>query len=109
MNNGGAIYIMDRLSFFKNINGISYPEMVVDFFDHFIALKKLVNDNNCIVNVLNYGKDTIEFDVQFKDTKYLNKTLDEIAKNGNIVVIYNRTMTIHIEVLTDTDLKIKLY
>ena len=100
---------MDRLSFFKNINGISYPEMLVDFFDHFIALKQVVNDNNCIVNIVSSNKDGINFDVQFKDSKYLHKTLDEIARNGNTVVIYNRTMTIHIEVLTDTDLKIKLY
>ena len=100
---------MDRVSFFKNINGISYPEMLVDFFDHFIALKQILNTNNCIVNVISYQKDSIEFDVQFKNNNTLQHTLDEIAKNGNVIIIYNRTMTIHVEVLTDTDLKIKLY
>lgn len=100
---------MDRVSFFKNINGISYPEMLVDFFDHFIALKQILNANHCIVNVIAHQKDSIEFDVQVKDNNTLHHILDEIAKNGNVIVIYNRTMTIHVEVLTDIDLKIKLY
>ena len=101
---------MDRLSFFKNINGISYPEMLVDFFDHFIALKQLIDTNNCIVNIISYNKgQDIEFSVKFKDPTLLMRTMNEIQRFGNVVVIYNRTMTIHIEVLTDIDLKVKLY
>ena len=101
---------MDRVSFFKNINGISYPEMLVDFFDHFIALKQIVDTNNCLVNIIKlYENSGIEFDVKFNTPELLHKTLNEISKNGNAIVIYNRTMTIHIEVLTETDLKIKLY
>ena len=100
---------MDRLSFFKNINGISYPEMLVDFFDHFIALKNIIDANHCVVSIIcSNGKD-IEFDVKFKTPELLQKTLNEIYKNGNTIVIYNRTMTIHTEVLTDIDLKMKLY
>ena len=100
---------MDRLSFFKNINGISYPEMLVDFFDHFIALKQIIDTNNCIVNILSINGQDIEFSVRFKDNLLLQKTLNEISRHGNIIVIYNRTMTIHVEVLTDIDLMIKLY
>ena len=100
---------MDRMSFFKNINGISYPEMLVDFFDHFIALKQIIDTNNCVVTIISYKESTIEFDVKFKDANLLNRTLAAINQNGNVVVIYNRTMTVHVEVLTDTDLKIKLY
>lgn len=100
---------MDRMSFFKNINGISYPEMLVDFFDHFIALKQIIDTNNCTVNIISYHDKMIEFDVKFKDNKLLERTLNEIIKNGSVVVIYNRTMTVHVEVLTDIDLKIKLY
>lgn len=100
---------MDRLSFFKNINGISYPEMLVDFFDHFIALKQLVDTNSCIVNIIAFNGQDIEFSVKFKDANLLHKTMNEINKSGNVVVVYGRTMTIHVEVLTDTDLSIKLY
>lgn len=100
---------MDRLAFFKNINGISYPEMLVDFFDHFIALKQIIDTNNCIVNILAIQGQDIEFSVKFRDNNILQKALNEINKIGNTIVIYNRTMTIHAEVLTDTDLNIKLY
>ena len=100
---------MDRMSFFKNINGISYPEMLVDFFDHFIALKQIIDSNHCIVNIISHDNNGIEFDVAFKNPMMLQKTLSEINQNGNVIVIYNRTMTIHVEVLTDIDLKIKLY
>lgn len=101
---------MDRLSFFRNINGISYPEMLVDFFDHFIALKQIIDSNNCTVNIISYNKgQDIEFDAQFKDPSYLDKTLKALETMGNVIVIYTRTMTVHAEVLTDRDLKIKLY
>ena len=101
---------MDRLSFFNNISGITYPEMLVDFFDHFIALKQIIDANNCSVSILKlYDNTGIEFDVKFKSPELLQKTLSEITRNGSVMVIYNRTMTIHVEVLTEIDLKIKLY
>ena len=34
----------NRIVFFDSISGIKYPEMLVDFFDQFIALKQLVQD-----------------------------------------------------------------
>lgn len=100
---------MDRVSFFKNINGITYPEMLVDFFDHFLALKNIVGTNNCTVNIISTHNNVIDFIVNFKEESLLQKVMNELNRNGNVVVIYNRTMTVHIEVLTDKDLKIKLY
>lgn len=100
---------MDRVSFFKNINGIAYPEMLVDFFDHILALKNIVGTNNCTVNIISTHNNVIDFVVQFRDDNLLHKVLNEINKNGNTIVIYNRTMTVHVEVLTDKDLAIKLY
>ena len=101
---------MDRMQFFNHINGITYPELMVDFFDHFGALQQLVKTNSCTVNVLNtYENKAIEFSVNFKTPGLLQKVLQDISINGNVIVIYGRTMTIHIEVLTDLDLKIKLY
>ena len=35
---------MDRIAFIESISGINYPEMLVHFFDQFIALKKLVEE-----------------------------------------------------------------
>lgn len=100
---------MDRVSFFKNINGITYPEMLVDFFDHFLALKNIVGTNNCTVNIISTHNNVIDFIVNFKEESLLQKVMNELNRNGNVVVIYNRTMTVHVEVLTDKDLKIKLY
>ena len=100
---------MHRVSFFKNINGITYPEMLVDFFDHFLALKNIVGTNNCTVNIISTHNNVIDFVVNFKEPHLLQKVLNELTKMGNVIVVYNRTMTVHVEVLTDTDLKIKLY
>ena len=99
---------MDRLSFIQSINGI-YPEMLVDFFDHFIVLKQLVNDKDCTVNVLASHKDSIEFDVIFSSPDKMQTVLHEVNRSGSVVMIYNRTMTVHIEVLTDKEITIKLY
>lgn len=100
---------MDRLSFFKNINGISYPDMLVNFFDHIIALKQIINENKCTISVEKNNNTSIEFIVDFNDPQYLNNTMQDISNHGNVVVIYNRTMTVHAEVLADATLKIKLY
>ena len=101
---------MDRMQFFNHINGITYPEILVDFFDHVVALQQLVKTNSCTVSISNtYENKSIEFIVQFKTPGLMQKVLQDISMNGNVLVIYGRTMTIHYEVLTDTDLKIKLY
>ena len=101
---------MDRMQFINHINGITYPEILVDFFDHVVALQQLVKTNSCTVSISNtYENKSIEFIVQFKTPGLMQKVLQDISMNGNVLVIYGRTMTIHYEVLTDTDLKIKLY
>lgn len=101
---------MDRMQFINHINGITYPEIIVNFFDHFVALQQLVKTNSCTVTVSNtYENQSIEFIVNFKSPGLMNKVLQDISINGNVIVIYGRTMTIHFEVLTDHDLKIKLY
>ncbi len=33
---------MDRITFFNSISGIDYPEMLVKFYDQFLALKELI-------------------------------------------------------------------
>lgn len=100
--------MVNRVTFIENINGIKYPEMLVDFFDHFIALKQIVEDTGS-VTVLNSENTSIEFSILFSSNENLDKALSAIAYNGGVICIYNRTMTINIEVLTDKELKIKLY
>ena len=39
---------MNRIQFFDSISGIQYPKMIVDFFDHFIALKQIVEDKGSV-------------------------------------------------------------
>ena len=41
-----------RLEFFESISDIEYPLMLVKFFDHFIALKELVQDYGDTLEVL---------------------------------------------------------
>ena len=56
---------MNRIQFFDSISGIQYPKMIVDFFDHFIALKQIVEDKGS-VTVDNNNDSSIEFSIIFK-------------------------------------------
>lgn len=99
---------MDRVSFVESVQGIKYPEMIVDFFDHFVALKNIVEDKG-IVTVINNEENSIEFSILFSSNKYLNTALTTINSSNGYAIIYNRAISIMTEVLTDTELKIKLY
>ena len=57
---------MDRIAFLESISGIEYPEMIVEFFDQFIALKYLVEDYGQI-SVQEKSTNGISF-VKFKPT-----------------------------------------
>ena len=35
--------MIDRVNFLESVQGIQYPDMLANFFDHFIALKALVS------------------------------------------------------------------
>ena len=61
--NGGLNHIMDRINFFGSVSGIEYPEMIVNFFDHFIALKQIVEDSGTIT-VLNSDDKSISFSIE---------------------------------------------
>ena len=53
-----------RVQFLESVSGIQYPEMIVDFFDHFVALKQIVQDSGK-VEVLNFDKNSICFSIKF--------------------------------------------
>jgi hypothetical protein len=99
---------MDRVTFVESVHGIKYPEMIVDFFDHFIALKQIVEDTGTI-SVINNEENSIEFSILFSSSNYMRSALNIInSLNGNII-IYGRNIMILVEVLTDSEIKIKLF
>lgn len=97
---------MDRLKFFDSISGIEYPEMIVKFFDQFIALKQLVEDYGTIV-VSEKTDQSISFITSFSNAGYKNKALSNIPPSGPIV-IYCRPISVEVEDLSDTDIKFTL-
>lgn len=99
--------MMDRINFIESVSGIQYPKMIVDFFDHFIALKQIVEDSGNI-NVLNVGNNSIEFSIKFNSIDAKMMAINTINSFGGIINIYNRPISIYIENLTDTELKINL-
>ena len=40
--------MVNRIKFFESVNGIQYPDMIIKFFDHFLALRYLVEDKGII-------------------------------------------------------------
>lgn len=83
---------MDRIAFFDSITGINYPDMMVRFFDHFIALKQLVEDSGS-VQVLDSTESSIKFSIIFKNNTDLENALNYI-KNNSVVNIYNRPISV---------------
>ena len=60
---------MDRIAFLESISGIEYPEMIVEFFDQFIALKYLVEDYGQI-SVQEKSTNGISFVIKFTDVNF---------------------------------------
>lgn len=99
---------MDRVSFLEAVDGINYPKMIVDFFDHFIALKQIVDDSGK-VRVLSNQDNVIVFTVEFYAPNDFNNALNIINSLGGSIVIYGRVISIQIEVLADMHIKIALF
>jgi len=97
--------MIDRLQFIEGINGIKYPQMLVDFFDHFIALKEIVQDSGK-VTVENNNESSIIFRIDFKSDKAQQKALQYII-NGQ-VIIYNRPIYVNAEPLSESSIRIIL-
>lgn len=98
---------MNRVDFLESVSGIQYPEMIVHFFDHFLALKQIVEDRG-YVGVLSNSENCIVFAITFskqEDTEYALSILNNL--NGTIN-IYGRDLSIAVEVLTDNKIKISL-
>jgi len=97
---------MDRISFFNSISGIDYPEMLVKFYDHFLALHQLIICPSLINVVSKTEDDSISFLANFSDINQKNQTAQLIS--GQLISIYGRTISINTQILTDTELIITL-
>lgn len=97
--------MVDRITFFNSISGINYPEMMVEFFDHFIALKKLVEDHGK-VTVSDSSDKSISFITQFDNTNFINEALSNVQ--SGVIVIYNRPITVQVEPISELEIKFVL-
>ena len=99
---------MDRVTFVESLKGLNYPMMLVDFFDHIIALKNIVEDSGSIT-VLDTEESSIRFSILFSSEKNLNMALNVINSLNGFIFIYGRQIMINTEVLlTDKTINIKL-
>lgn len=96
---------MDRVSFLESIDGINYPSMIVDFFDHFIALKHIVEASGKITVVCN-NEESIVFSIIFDSEQAQYNALSSIQSSS--INVYNRLISIDIEVVSSTEIKITL-
>lgn len=100
---------MNRIEFFNSIAGIQYPLMLVDFFDHFLALKEIIQ-NYGSVSVTELSPDNhIVFDIEFKNSN-AKETIINMITNNRYIIIYNRQININIIGFpVDNKIKLELY
>lgn len=102
---------MDRVQFFESISGIEYPHMLVDFFDHFLALKQIVENSGKIYVPQQTTENHIIFNIEFSNTK-AKETAINLINSNRVIMIYERPIYINIIGLPVDDLKkltIELY
>lgn len=99
--------MIDRVNFLESVSGIQYPEMLVTFFDHFIALKQIVEDYGT-VNVINNSPSSLTFSVKFKNKTTRDNALNAINSTNGIVMIYQRPITVDVKFPTDSELIVNL-
>ena len=98
---------MNRVNFIESVFGIEYPEMIVTFFDHFIALKQLVEDSGTI-QVLNSSNNSISFSITFQNMDMKLAALNTIQSCSNTIIIYGRYIAIQVEEISENSIKINL-
>ena len=98
---------MNRITFFDSISGIDYPEMLVNFYDQFLALKELSFGFSSI-SVIGAAENSITFHIVFAKTRYKDNALSTIYKCNSRIFIYSKYIPINVDSLTDTELTITL-
>lgn len=85
---------MDRISFLNGISGIDYPEMIVHFFDHFIALKQIAEGS--VIETISHTDQQITFKITFSNPIAKNTSLNVISISGGQIVIYGKPIFVNI-------------
>lgn len=99
---------MDRVEFFESISGIQYPYMLVDFFDHFIALKQIVENSGKVIVPHQLNENKISFDIEFSNTKAKETAVNLINNCTSMVMVYERPIYININGLPVDDLRLNI-
>ena len=99
--------MVNRITFINSVSGINYPEMIVDFFDHFIALKQLVEDSGS-VNVLKSENNSISFQVNFISKEYKDQMINLVNSLGGSIIIYGRPIGISLINISDISVQVNL-
>ncbi len=97
--------MIDNLRFRASISGITYPMMLVDFFDQFAALKLLVEDYGKVAVNSNTDK-SITFNITFTNQSKKAKCLANCSASN--IVIYNRPIYISMEQISDNEILLTL-
>ena len=99
---------MNRISFLSSINGIAYPKMIVDFFDHFLALKQIIEDTSKDITIISNTERSITFDITFNTNMSEINAIHTINCLNGSIEIYQRLISVYMEVLTDIKIRITL-
>ena len=96
----------DRISFLDSVSGIQQPEIIVEFFDHFMALKQIVEGYGNI-SVISSNSNCITFLVEFPNKETTEMALSNIP-DPPYFSIYGRSIKVYVEVPTDRVMQIQL-
>lgn len=89
---------MNRVNFLNSVSNLSYPRMVFDYYDYFLALKNIAEIGEKI-SVDNATNNSIKFLVAVNNASEKNEIMRR-AQSG-IIDIYGRPITIHSELVSN--------
>lgn len=99
--------MINRVDFIESVSGIEYPEMLVHFFDHFIALKNIVEDSGKII-VLSSTDTAIKFSIEFKNKQDQETVLNIVSSLHGFAVIYGRVINVEVSSICENSITISL-
>lgn len=89
---------MNRVNFLNSVSNISYPRMVFDYYDYFLALKTIAETSEKI-SVDDATSNSIKFLVAVNNASEKNEIMKK-AQSG-IIDIYGRPIVIHSELVSN--------
>lgn len=97
---------MDRITFFRSVKGIQYPDVLVHFFDHFLALKSIVEESGS-VNVDQTDQNAIVCTIKFRTKLDRDNALKTIAPQ--MIMVYGKPIQVSVDILAGNQIKIILF